>query len=118
MFRMTNTVNRCREFVRYEGSMTVIGINVTALMMLLRVYAMYEKKKTVLFFCTTIFAVEFSMNAWLLTYGVGTSMLRVVPKSLVLNLGFRSTTISRATFKSQRYTGYGSIPLQCPRALW
>ncbi|KAI0769963.1 hypothetical protein C8Q74DRAFT_1218445 [Fomes fomentarius] len=50
----------CREFVRYEGSMTVIGINVTALMMLLRVYAMYEKKKTILFFCTIIFAVEFA----------------------------------------------------------
>lgn len=28
--------NRCRHFVRYEGVMTVTGINVSALMMLIR----------------------------------------------------------------------------------
>ncbi|KAI0754896.1 hypothetical protein C8Q80DRAFT_1266432 [Daedaleopsis nitida] len=60
----------CSTFVRYEGSMTVIGINTTALMMLLRVYAMYEKKTPVIVFCGIVFAVEFGTNAWLLTYGV------------------------------------------------
>ena len=59
--------------MRYEGSMTVIGINTTALMMLLRVFAMYEKKKTVVILVGIIFLVEFSTNAWLLTHGVGTS---------------------------------------------
>lgn len=53
--------------------MTVIGINTTALMMLLRVFAMYEKKKTVVILVGIIFLVEFSTNAWLLTHGVGTS---------------------------------------------
>ncbi|KAI0720553.1 hypothetical protein C8T65DRAFT_735884 [Cerioporus squamosus] len=60
----------CAHFVRYEGSMTVIGINTTALMMLLRVFAMYEKKKSIVIFVGLIFAVEFGANAWLLTHGV------------------------------------------------
>ena len=84
--------DRCHEFVRYEGSMTVIGINVTALMMLLRVYAMYEKKKSVLIFCTVVFAIEFGMNAWLLTHGVGAHPLHSCPSPLssMLSVGFVS----------------------------
>ena len=64
--------------MRYEGSMTLIGLNVTALMMLLRVYAMYEKSKPIIFLCGIVFAVELGMNAWLLTHGVGAfiSLLR------------------------------------------
>ncbi|CDO76088.1 hypothetical protein BN946_scf184649.g14 [Trametes cinnabarina] len=61
---------QCEHFVRYEGSMTVIGINTTALMMLLRIYAMYERKKPVVFFVGTVFCVELGVNAWLLTHGV------------------------------------------------
>ncbi|OBZ71234.1 hypothetical protein A0H81_08567 [Grifola frondosa] len=57
-------------FVRYEGSMTLIGINVTALMMLLRVYAMYGRNKVVLSLLSLVLAVECSVNAWLLTKGV------------------------------------------------
>ncbi|KAI0657346.1 hypothetical protein C8Q70DRAFT_1055873 [Cubamyces menziesii] len=60
----------CEHFVRYEGSMTVIGINTTALMMLLRIYAMYERKKAVVVFVAVIFCVELGVNAWLLTHGV------------------------------------------------
>ncbi|RPD77742.1 hypothetical protein L226DRAFT_521296 [Lentinus tigrinus ALCF2SS1-7] len=63
-------LDRCQHFVRYEGSMTVIGINTTALMMLLRVYAMYEKRKSIVLFVGLIFCVEFGTNAWLLTHGV------------------------------------------------
>ncbi|KAI0372252.1 hypothetical protein BV20DRAFT_1034733 [Pilatotrama ljubarskyi] len=65
------TTCRCQHFVRYEGSMTVIGINTTALMMLLRIYAMYEGRKLVVLFVTAVFLVEFGVNAWLLTHGVG-----------------------------------------------
>ncbi|KAH9891725.1 hypothetical protein C8Q73DRAFT_700573 [Cubamyces lactineus] len=60
----------CAHFVRYEGSMTVIGINTTALMMLLRIYAMYERKKAVVVLVAAIFCVELGVNAWLLTHGV------------------------------------------------
>ncbi|KAI8986078.1 hypothetical protein BD414DRAFT_515138 [Trametes punicea] len=69
----TLTFGRCQHFVRYEGSMTVIGINTTALMMLLRIYAMYERRKPVVLFVAAAFCVEFGVNAWLLTHGVGTA---------------------------------------------
>ncbi|OSD07133.1 hypothetical protein PYCCODRAFT_1402487 [Trametes coccinea BRFM310] len=64
------TPSVCEHFVRYEGSMTVIGINIAALMMLLRIYAMYERKKSVVIFVGVVFCVEFGVNAWLLTHGV------------------------------------------------
>ncbi|TFK91965.1 hypothetical protein K466DRAFT_582379 [Polyporus arcularius HHB13444] len=60
----------CERFVRYEGSMTVIGINTAALMMLLRVYAMYNQQRAVVAFVAAVFALELGTNAWLLTYGV------------------------------------------------
>ncbi|KAI0720555.1 hypothetical protein C8T65DRAFT_293211 [Cerioporus squamosus] len=62
--------NRCEHFVRYEGSMTVIGINTAALMMLLRVYAMYNEQRAVVACVAAVFALELGTNAWLLTYGV------------------------------------------------
>ncbi|KAI0766388.1 hypothetical protein BD413DRAFT_570526 [Trametes elegans] len=64
------TPEMCQHFVRYEGSMTVIGINTTALMMLLRIYAMYEGKRIVVAIVTVVFCVEFGVNAWLLTHGI------------------------------------------------
>ncbi|KAH9854767.1 hypothetical protein C2E23DRAFT_725762 [Lenzites betulinus] len=66
------SIRRCNHFVRYEGSMTVIGINVAALMMLLRIYAMYERNKLIVGFVTALFIVELGVNAWLLTNGIGT----------------------------------------------
>ncbi|KAL7279881.1 hypothetical protein ACG7TL_006290 [Trametes sanguinea] len=56
-------------------SMTVIGINIAALMMLLRIYAMYERKKSVVIFVGVVFCVEFGVNAWLLTHGVACTMI-------------------------------------------
>ncbi|KAI0785134.1 hypothetical protein C8Q75DRAFT_735569 [Abortiporus biennis] len=58
-----NQFVRCGHFVRYEGSMTVTGLNTTALMMFLRRWA-------ILAFVFIIFLVELSVNAWLLTHGV------------------------------------------------
>ncbi|KAJ3532098.1 hypothetical protein NM688_g7474 [Phlebia brevispora] len=60
---------RCQHFVRYEGSMTVIGINTTALMMLLRVYAMYSTRLRVVAGVAALFLVELGVNAWLLAHG-------------------------------------------------
>ncbi|KAI0785123.1 hypothetical protein C8Q75DRAFT_809308 [Abortiporus biennis] len=65
-----NQFVRCGHFVRYEGSMTVTGLNTTALMMFLRVYAMYPRRWAILAFVFIIFLVELSVNAWLLTHGV------------------------------------------------
>jgi len=63
------TVERCLHFVRYEGSMTVIGINTTALMMLLRISALYHRRPFVIAFVAAFFCVELGINAWLLTHG-------------------------------------------------
>ncbi|GJE97687.1 hypothetical protein PsYK624_139080 [Phanerochaete sordida] len=50
--------------------MTVIGINTTALMMLLRVSAMYNRKPLVVGFVAAAFCVEFGVSAWLLSHGI------------------------------------------------
>ncbi|KAM5534967.1 hypothetical protein V8D89_011340 [Ganoderma adspersum] len=60
----------CHHFVRFEGSMTLIGINVTALMMFLRIYAIYEGWKNVVLGLAALLLAEFSVNASLLTYGI------------------------------------------------
>lgn len=60
----------CRRYVRYEGAMTVIGINIVGLMMLLRVRALYAKRKVVICAVAGLLALEFGVNAWLLTRGV------------------------------------------------
>jgi hypothetical protein len=69
--------------------MTVIGINTTALMMLLRysrlfaivylvtnihisIYAMYSGKPLVVVGVAIAFCIEFGVNAWLLSHGIGT----------------------------------------------
>ena len=53
--------------------MTLMGINVTALMMLLRIYAIYEGRKPVVALVAAVFLCELGVNAWLLSYGVGMS---------------------------------------------
>ncbi|THH30580.1 hypothetical protein EUX98_g3603 [Antrodiella citrinella] len=62
--------HRCQHFVRYEGSMTVIGLNVSALMMFLRVYAMYPSNLYMIALVLGAFVVELTVNAWLLTHGI------------------------------------------------
>ncbi|TFK48721.1 hypothetical protein OE88DRAFT_1737495 [Heliocybe sulcata] len=62
---------RCQRFVRYEGSMTVIGINITALMMLLRIRALYTGtgRLYVLAVVVVVLVAQLGVNAWLLTKG-------------------------------------------------
>ncbi|KAH7920296.1 hypothetical protein BV22DRAFT_1122838 [Leucogyrophana mollusca] len=57
---------RCNHFVRYEGAMTVVGIQIVGLMMLIRVRAMYNKKNIVVAIVALLFAVWTAVNAWLL----------------------------------------------------
>ncbi|KAF9241074.1 hypothetical protein BU15DRAFT_45116 [Melanogaster broomeanus] len=49
--------NSCQHFVRYEGAMTNIGIQVAGLMMFLRVRAIYNKKKEVVWSVMLLFLV-------------------------------------------------------------
>jgi len=55
--------------VRYEGSMTVIGISVTALMMMLRIRAIYSERPYVVAGVVLVLFVNIGVNAWLLTKG-------------------------------------------------
>jgi len=64
-------VETCRHYVRYEGSMTVIGIEVVGLMMLLRVYALYKRQsRLVIGIVAFILLVETGMNIWLLMHSM------------------------------------------------
>ncbi|KAI0091547.1 hypothetical protein BDY19DRAFT_991241 [Irpex rosettiformis] len=57
-------------YVVYEGSTTVVGINIVALMMLLRIRALYRKQTSVTVFVALCFCVELGVNAWLLSHAV------------------------------------------------
>ncbi|KAJ7213655.1 hypothetical protein B0H12DRAFT_1155862 [Mycena haematopus] len=65
----TWTFEACKHFIRYEGSMTVIGIHVVGLMMLIRINALYSDKRWVVFSLGTLWVIMFSVQAWLLSKG-------------------------------------------------
>ena len=82
----------------------MIGINTSALMMLLRIYAMYEKNIKVVVLVAATFTVELGMNAWLLTKGIGVYLLLTKPidapfdecyPPLLLSCSTMSSTILR-----------------------
>jgi len=60
---------RCRHFIRFEGAMTLIGIHVVAIMMLLRINALYASNRAIVGCVFGLFMIMFTMNAWLLTRG-------------------------------------------------
>ncbi|KAJ7134216.1 hypothetical protein C8R44DRAFT_420148 [Mycena epipterygia] len=60
---------RCKHFIRFEGAMTLIGIHVVAIMMLLRIKALYSTKRIIVGGLFSLFIIMFSVNAWLLTRG-------------------------------------------------
>jgi len=63
------TPETCSRFIRYEGAMTLIGINVVAAMMFLRVHALYFGRKWIIGGVLLLLLIQFSMNAGLLTRG-------------------------------------------------
>ncbi|KAA1473853.1 hypothetical protein DENSPDRAFT_803128 [Dentipellis sp. KUC8613] len=65
------TTQSCNRFVRYEGALTMIGIAVVALMMFLRIRALYHRQVWVQAFVFSIFLAFIGTNAWLLSYGEG-----------------------------------------------
>ncbi|CAL1713456.1 unnamed protein product [Somion occarium] len=52
-----------------EGAMIVVGLNITALMMFLRVYALYPTRYVVLAVVGIVFCAELAVNAWLTSHG-------------------------------------------------
>jgi len=69
-FRTTWSLESCRHFVRYGGSMTMIGISIVDLMMFMRIRALYARMLSIQALVLTIFLTFFGINAYLLTYGV------------------------------------------------
>lgn len=69
-FATTWTHESCARFVRYEGSMTMIGISVVALMMFLRIRALYNRQIYVQGAVIIILLTYIGVNAWLLTHGI------------------------------------------------
>ncbi|KAG2340180.1 hypothetical protein BDR05DRAFT_967216 [Suillus weaverae] len=61
---------KCEHFVRYEGAMTAIGIQVVGLMMFLRVRAMYHDNRYVVILVASLLFVWVAVGAWLLSHGV------------------------------------------------
>ncbi|KAG1814423.1 uncharacterized protein BJ212DRAFT_1363681 [Suillus subaureus] len=59
----------CQHFVRYEGAMTAIGIEIVGLMMLLRVIAMYRHQRAAVVLAVLLLLAWIVVTAWLLTYG-------------------------------------------------
>ncbi|KAG1781205.1 hypothetical protein EV702DRAFT_1266153 [Suillus placidus] len=58
----------CQHFVRYEGAMTAIGIEIVGLMMLLRVIAMYRYQRVAVVVAIFLLLVWIAVTAWLLSY--------------------------------------------------
>ncbi|PFH54053.1 hypothetical protein AMATHDRAFT_136427, partial [Amanita thiersii Skay4041] len=75
---------RCSRFVRYEGSMTMIGIGVVGLMMFLRIYALYRRQPWIYRAVGLLLLIQAATNAWLLTKGIHPATTRdTVSPSLV-----------------------------------
>ncbi|KAG2060703.1 hypothetical protein BDR06DRAFT_967136 [Suillus hirtellus] len=66
--------HRCEHFVRYEGAMTAVGIQVVGLMMFLRVRAMYYDNRCVVILVASLLFVWVAVGAWLLSHGVACRM--------------------------------------------
>ncbi|PIL22617.1 hypothetical protein GSI_15307 [Ganoderma sinense ZZ0214-1] len=100
-FSGTFTHERCMHFVRYEGATTMIGINIASLMMLLRVYAMYSKRRLVVALVTIVFCLEFGTNAWLLSHGIAVNHS---PRVRACSMIFDSSKVPRIATSSTAWS--------------
>ncbi|KAG2341777.1 hypothetical protein BDR05DRAFT_964789 [Suillus weaverae] len=72
------TFTKCEHFVRYEGAMTAIGIQVVGLMMFLRVRAMYRDNRYVVILVASLWFSWVAVGAWLLSHGVAVPQNSVI----------------------------------------
>ncbi|KAG2065765.1 hypothetical protein BDR04DRAFT_1107958 [Suillus decipiens] len=64
---------KCEHFVRYEGAMTAVGIQIVGLMMFLRVRAMYCDNRYVVILVASLLFAWVAVSAWLLSHSVAVS---------------------------------------------
>jgi len=109
--------------------MIVIGINIVGIMMLLRVRALYSKRMIVVCGLASLLAVEFGVNAWLLTHGIPVphkgprhpctmvfdqSLTKIAPASAWLPLLYDTVVIAITAYKvyqSRSLAGYFQSPI-------
>ncbi|KAG1741625.1 hypothetical protein EDB19DRAFT_2038691 [Suillus lakei] len=78
----------CQHFVRYEGAMTAIGIEIVGLMMLLRVIAMYRYQWAIIALAVFLLLAWIVVTAWLLSHGEPVNHVDHVPScTMVFNSG-------------------------------
>ncbi|KAG2123709.1 hypothetical protein BD769DRAFT_1741953, partial [Suillus cothurnatus] len=87
-----NLVGDCQHFVRYEGAMTAIGIEVVGLMMLIRVIAMYRHQRAAVVVAVFLLLAWIVVTAWLLSHGA-----RMFSPSSPCTMVFNSGTIASAS---------------------
>jgi len=69
-FSTSWTLRSCGHFVRYEGSMTMIGISIVFLMMFLRIRALYARFLSIQAFVFALFLIFVGINAYVLSHGI------------------------------------------------
>ncbi|KAF8558281.1 hypothetical protein OG21DRAFT_1227820 [Imleria badia] len=118
--RETHHAHSCQRFVRYEGVMTVIGTQVAGLMMFLRVRAIYNGKKTVVWSMILLFFIWLGANAWLLVNGeavqrptmvhsctmIFDASFDIASASAWLPLLFDTCIFALTVYKTKRRTGH------------
>lgn len=57
--------------MKYEGAFTTVSVALAALMMILRVNALYAGDKSVLAVLVTLFSAQIGVQAWLLSSAQG-----------------------------------------------
>jgi len=69
-FRTSWTLRLCSHFVRFEGAMTMTGISIVAMMMFLRIRALYRRVLAIQVIVIAILLTFIGINSWLLTHGI------------------------------------------------
>ncbi|KAG2357702.1 hypothetical protein BDR07DRAFT_1419473 [Suillus spraguei] len=75
-----------KHFVRYEGALTAIGIEIVGIMMLLRVVAMYKYQRAIILLAVLLLLAWTGVTAWLLSRA-GRMFSPSSPCSMVFNSG-------------------------------
>ncbi|KZV85136.1 hypothetical protein EXIGLDRAFT_775832 [Exidia glandulosa HHB12029] len=70
----------CSTYVVFQGSVVVACLGMVAIMMMIRVYALYSMSKSVLLLISALFVFQFCIQGWLLSrsHGSGPAYIRAI----------------------------------------
>lgn len=61
---------RCHHFVRYEGAFTTVSLAIVALMMIVRIHALYGGNRAITLFVVALLIAQVSVQAYLLANAI------------------------------------------------